>query len=118
MLAFSSLLRHSCDSCRQTGACRWAIVQRTWQWKGRERSAWVFDYFDAKRHRRRKQFRTKRAAQDWAASTRIDLKHGTHVADADSITIETAGRLWLATCEANELERSTREQYRQHVDLH
>jgi integrase len=95
-----------------------ALRQRTWAWKGRERTAWIVDYSDAKGKRRLKTFRTKRAALDWDAGTRIDLKHGTHVADADSITIEAAGRLWLASCEANRLERSTREQYRQHVELH
>jgi integrase len=95
-----------------------AIRQRTWAWKGRERTAWIVDYSDAKGKRRLKTFRTKRAALDWDAGTRIDLKHGTHFADADSITIEAAGRLWLASCEANGLERSTREQYRQHVELH
>ena len=84
-----------------------AIRQRTWSWKGRERVAWVVDYFDAKGKRRLKTFRTKRAALDWNAGTRIDLKQGTHVADADSITIQAAGRLWLASREANGLERST-----------
>jgi len=48
---------------------------------------------------------------------RIDVKHGTHAVDTVSITIEAAGRLWLAS-RANDLERSTREQYRQHVELH
>lgn len=95
-----------------------AIRQRTWSWKGRERVAWVVDYCDAKGKRRLKTFRTKRAALDWNAGTRIDLKHGTHVADADSITIQAAGRPWLASCDANGLERSTREQYRQHLELH
>jgi len=92
-----------------------AIRQPTWSWKGRERVAWVVDYCDAKGKRRLKTFRTKRAALDWNAGTRIDLKHGT--ADADSVTIEAAGRLWLASCEANGLERSAREQYRQHLEL-
>jgi hypothetical protein len=95
-----------------------AIRQRTWSWKGRERVAWVVDYCDAKGKRRLKTFRTKRAALDWNAGTRIDLKHGTHVADADSITIQAAGHLWLASCKTSGLERSTREQYRQHLELH
>ena len=95
-----------------------AIRQRAWEWKGKQRSAWVVDYFDAKGKRRLKTFKTKAAALDWSAGTRIDLKHGTHVADGDSISVEEAGRLWLTSCAANDLERSTREQYRQHVDLH
>lgn len=95
-----------------------AIRQRKWISGGRERSAWVVDYFDAKGKRRLKTFKTKREALDWAAGTRLDLKHGTHVADSDSITVGEAGRLWLRTCEANGLERSTCEQYRQHLELH
>jgi len=38
-----------------------AIRQRTWSWKGRDRIAWVVDYFDANGKRRLKMFRTKRA---------------------------------------------------------
>src|SRR6185436_20054170 len=41
-----------------------AIRQRTWAWKGRERTAWIVDYSDAKGKRRLKIFRTKRAALD------------------------------------------------------
>jgi hypothetical protein len=35
-----------------------AIRQRKWITKGKERSAWVVDYFDAKGKRRLKTFRT------------------------------------------------------------
>jgi integrase len=95
-----------------------AIRHRKWTWKGKEKSAWVVDYFDAKGKRRLKTFRSKREADDWRSKTRIELKHGTHVADRDSVTVAEAGRLWLATCEANELERGTLQLYRQHLDLH
>ena len=94
------------------------IRQRKWTWKGKEKSAWVVDYFDAKGKRRLKTFRTKREADDWRSETRIELKQGTHVADRDSVTVAEAGKLWLATCEANELERATLQLYRQHLDLH
>jgi integrase len=95
-----------------------AIRQRTWVSKGKKKSAWVVDYFDAKGKRRLKTFRTKRDADDWRAETRIELKHGTHVADRDSVTVAEAGKLWLVTCETNELERGTRQLYRQHLNLH
>ena len=95
-----------------------ALRQRTWTWKGKTKSAWIVDYHDAKGKRRLKTFKTKRAADDWRSETRIELKHGTHVADRDSVTVAEAGKLWLATCEANELERSTLQLYRQHLDLH
>jgi hypothetical protein len=35
---------------------------------------------------------------------RIELKQGTHVADRDRITVAEAGKLWIVTCAANELE--------------
>jgi integrase len=95
-----------------------AIRQRKWTWKGKAKSAWVVDYFDAKGKRRLKTFKTKRAADDWRSETRIELKHGTHIADRDSVTVAEAGKLWLATCEANELERGTLQLYRQHLNLH
>jgi integrase len=95
-----------------------AIRQRTWEWKGRTKTAWVVDYFDTKGKRRLKTFKTKRSAIDFAAATHIDIKRGTHVADGDSITVTEAGNLWIATCEANDLERSTLGQYRRHVELH
>src|SRR5262245_46388503 len=95
-----------------------AIRQRKWTWTGKEKSAWVVDYFDAKGKRRLKTFRTKREADDWRSKTRIELSHGTHVADRDSVTVAEAGQLWLATCEVNELERATLQLYRQHLDLH
>jgi integrase len=95
-----------------------AIRQRKWTWKGKEKSAWVVDYFDAKGKRRLKTFKTKRAADDWRSETRIELKQGTHVADRDSITVEEAGKLWLATCEQNELEHGTLHLYRQYLRTH
>jgi integrase len=96
-----------------------AIRQRTWTTsKGKQKSAWIVEYRDAKGKRRLKTFRTRREADDWRSGTKVDLKHGTHVADSDSITVEEAGKRWLATCEANELERSTLVQYRRHLKLH
>src|SRR5215813_1051728 len=95
-----------------------AIRQRTWVWDGKEKSAWVVDYFDLKGTRRLKTFRTKREAQDFAATTRIDIKRGVHVADSDSITVAEAGKLWLDAGAENGLVRSSLTQNRQHLHLH
>lgn len=99
-----------------------SIRQREWTWKGKAKSAWLVDYFDAKGKRRNKTFRTKKAAQDWAAETRVDLRRGLHVADGDSPTVAEAAKLWITSCEERDdderLEESTVQQYRQHVDLH
>lgn len=95
-----------------------AIRQRTWEWKGKQKSAWVVDYFDANGKRRLKTFKTKRAATDFAAKTHIDVKHGTHVADSDSVTVSEAGKLWLATCRENELVRASQEHNEGLLRLH
>ena len=94
------------------------IRQRTWEWKGKQKSAWIVDYFDLKGKRRLKTFRTKREASDFAATTRIDIKRGVHVADSASITVGEAGQLWLATGKENGLVRSSLQQNQQHLDLH
>jgi integrase len=85
-----------------------AIRQRTWEWKGNQKTAWVVDYFDTKGKRRLKTFKTKRAAIDFAAATHVDVKRGIHVADSDSATVSEAGKLWLATCEESGLVYGSR----------
>ena len=94
------------------------IRRRTWTWKAELKSAWVVDYFDLRGKRRLRTFKTKREAVDFGATTHVDLKNGTHIADGDSITVADAGKLWLATCEEDGLERSSIARNRQHVDLH
>lgn len=95
------------------------VRKRTWTTRrGEERSAWVVEYTDRKNTRRLKTFKKKKEADAFAAKTDVEVREGTHVAESDSITIEAAGRFWLATAEANELEPTTIEQYRQHVNLH
>jgi integrase len=43
---------------------------------------------------------------------------GVHTAPSKSVTVAEAGRQWIASGEANALERTTLDTYRQHVDLH
>src|SRR5215475_4009979 len=95
-----------------------AIRQRRWIWKGEERKAWVLEYTDGGGTRRLKTFRTKREAIDYGATAHVDIKHGTHVADAESLTVSEAGKLWLDTGKENGLERSTCDRNEQHLDLH
>jgi integrase len=95
-----------------------AIRQRKWKWKGKAKSAWVVDYFDLKGKRRLKTFKTKRAAEDFGAFTRVDIRRGVHIADSDSISVAEAGRLWLETGKENGLVRSSLKQNREHLELH
>lgn len=96
-----------------------SVRKRTWATgKGEERSGWVVDYADAKGVRRLKTFAKKKDADRFAATASVEVREGVHVADSDSVTVEAAGKFWLASCVAHGLERSTLDQYRQHLDLH
>jgi integrase len=50
--------------------------------------------------------------------TSVGVRAGIHTADSRSITIAEAGRRWIESGEAADLERTTLEQYRQHLELH
>ena len=76
------------------------------------------DYFDQNRKRHLKTFAKQKDAKAFASKSHVEVMDRLHVADADTITVEDAGRLWLASCDAAGLERSTLNQYRQHVELH
>lgn len=96
-----------------------SVRKRTWTTPaGEERSAWIVDYTDASGKRRLKTFRLKKEADAFTATASIEVRQGVHVADSVSATVEAAGRLWLASAAAAGLERSTCDQYRQHVELH
>jgi integrase len=95
-----------------------AIRQRTWTWKGKQKTAWVVDYFDAKGKRRLKTFRTKREADNWRSDTKVELRRGTHVAARDGVTFAEAGKLWIEACDADGIEAATIERYRQILRLH
>lgn len=79
---------------------------------------WVADWFDASGKRRTKQFKKRKDADGYLVKVRRDLQLGVHVSDSASLTIKEASKLWLERCDDAGLERSTRDAYRQHVDLH
>lgn len=96
-----------------------SVRKRTWTTsKGETRTAWAVDYVDTKGKRRLKTFSAKKAADDFAATARVEVRKGVHVADRDTVTVEEAGKLWIESSEAAELERSTIEAYRQRLNLH
>jgi len=96
-----------------------SVRQRTWtKPDGTAGLAWVVDYVDQHSKRHLKTFRRKRDADAYHASTVVDVRKGVHTADSTSITVAQAGQLWLATSEANGVERTTLVYYRQHVELH
>jgi integrase len=90
-------------------------------WKNRDGSqgeAWIVAYSDQAGKRRLKTFDRKRDADAFHASVSTELRSGVHVPDSQSVTIAEAGRLWLKSCDAAGLERSTMDQYRQHLRVH
>lgn len=95
-----------------------SVRKRTWTTKGVEKSAWVVDYADAQGKRRLKTFDRKKEADQFAATATVEVREGVHVADSASATVVQAGRLWVAAKSRAGRERSTVDQYRQHLELH
>jgi integrase len=82
------------------------------------RSAWIVDYVDGQGVRRQKKCTSKKDADNFAATANVEVREGTHVADSASVTVKAAGDLWIAAAEEAGLERSTVDQYRQHLNYH
>lgn len=96
-----------------------SIRKRKWTTaKGVEREAWVVDYVDGQGKRRLKTFDKKKDADAFRATATVQISEGTHVADSASVTVTKAGELWIAGAEVAGLERSSTNQYRQHLNLH
>jgi len=93
-----------------------SIRKRAWSTLAGKHECWLVDYVDQGGVRRAKSFKHKRDAVEFAATTRVQVRQGTHVADSASITVKQAGELWLET--SADLERSTQDQYKQHLNLH
>lgn len=82
------------------------------------KTVWQADYADAAGKRRHKQFVTKREADQFMVQARGEVSAGVHVPESQSVTVARAAEQWLAAAEANGLERSTVDHYRQHVAEH
>lgn len=98
-----------------------SVRKRTWVTsRGVTKEAWIVDYTDQGGNRRGKNFARKKDADAFAATTTVEVRDGVHVADSASPTVKEAGALWLTTAEAANppLERTSLDQYRQHLRLH
>ena len=78
----------------------------------------MVDYVDQDGDRHLKTFARKRDADAQHAVVGTAVRAGVHIADSKSVTVAKGAGLWLETCEAARLERSTLESYRRHVNLH
>jgi integrase len=96
-----------------------SVRKRIWTTRrGETKEAWVVDYADQRGKRHLKTFPRKKPAETFSTTAKIQVRHGVHTADSESVTVAAAGKLWVATSEKNELERATLEQYRSHLDRH
>ncbi|MBB3934274.1 tyrosine-type recombinase/integrase [Aureimonas phyllosphaerae] len=96
-----------------------SVRKRKWtNADGTTGSGWQVDYRDAAGTRRSKSFKLKRDADVFANTTAVELKDGTHVPDAATVTVAEAADLWLKSCRDAGLEQSTIKQYGEHVRLH
>jgi len=96
-----------------------SVRKRSWKTpSGEPREAWIVDYADQRGTRHIKTFARKKDADAYRARVVVDVKAGIHTADRASVTITEAGLRWIDSGEAAALERTTLEQYRQHLDLH
>lgn len=96
-----------------------SIRKREWTTpKGVQKTAWVVDYVDGQGKRRLKTFAKKKDADQFAATAKVEVRDGVHVADSASITVEKAGNFWIASGESAGLERSTIDQRKAHLKFH
>jgi integrase len=94
-----------------------SVRRRVWENRdGSQGESWIVNYTDQGGTRRMKSFERKRDADAFHATVSVDVRRGLHVPDSQSVTVAEAGRLWLESTAL--LERTTRVQYRQHVNLH
>jgi integrase len=94
-----------------------SIRKRAWRTPqtGELREAWIVDYVDQSGHRRNKNFERKRDAEAYEATVRVNVAHGIHT--HSRVTVAAAGQRWLDEVDS-QLERSTVESYRQHLNDH
>jgi integrase len=96
-----------------------SIRRRNWENRdGSVGEAWLVNYTDRAGKRRLKTFHRKRDAEVFESAVGVDVRTGIHVPDSQSIIVAQAGKFWLATAEAANLEQSTLKSYREHLDLH
>jgi hypothetical protein len=90
-----------------------SVRKRTWKSpNGEAKEAWVVDHVDQHGDRHLKTFPRKRDADSHHAIVGAAVRAGTHTADRKSITVGEAAKLWLASCEAAGLERTSLVSYR------
>jgi len=96
-----------------------SVRKRKWVTsRGEPKEAFVVDYVDQAGKRHLRTFDRKKTADAFHITVRSEVRDGTHTADAESITVAEAGKLWLLTAEQDGLERATIAGYQQHLNAY
>lgn len=93
-----------------------SVRKRKWTTTaGVAKEAWAVDYVDGDGVRRLKTFARKKDADVFHSTVNVEVMQGIHTPDSKSLTVAEAAEQWLAFVELEGRERSTVDQYRQHV---
>jgi integrase len=96
-----------------------SVRKRRWiTSKGEARETWIVDYVDQAGDRHIETFERKKEADEHWATVKVEVRKGVYIAPSKSPTVAAAADKWLREVEARNVERSTRERYKQHVNLH
>jgi integrase len=96
-----------------------SVRKRKWVTaRGEAKEAWIVDYIDQQGDRHIETFERKKDAEARHDVARENVRQGIHTPTNKSITVAEAADDWIAYVELEGRERSTIDQYRQHVRLH
>src|SRR6476646_3441404 len=96
-----------------------SVRKRAWTTsRGEHKEAWLVDYTDQDGERRFATFSRKKDADEYHATVKVDVRQGVHTPQSKSHTVAVAAADWISYVKLEGRERSTVNQYRQHVDLH
>jgi integrase len=96
-----------------------SVRKRVWTTSnGETKEAWIVDYVDQEGDRHIETFARKKEADDYQKQVGHEVIRGVHTAPSKSITVAQAAEDWISYIESEGRERSTIDQYRQHVRHH
>jgi integrase len=95
-----------------------SVRKRTWVTRKSEtKDAWIVDY-SIKGSRHIETFKRKKDADAREAEIAVNVGKGIHTPESKSVTVAQAAADWIGYIEGEGRERSTVDQYRQHVRQH
>src|SRR5262249_30749879 len=113
------LLRHDATYYQRLQEGNMSVRKRKWiKSNGEIGEAWIVDYADQEGARHIETLERKKDAEARHDAVRGDVRQGVHTPASKSITVAQAAENWIAYVRLEGRERSTLEQYEQHVRLH